>query len=106
MATPHVAGAAAILLQRHPGRTGRRLKAALVASTADGGLGSYLRGSGRVDVPAALQQRAVAGPDRGHTGRHGDPDGDTGDRRRVNGPWSGAVLTGRVGIRHGTAAAG
>ncbi|MFJ3043119.1 S8 family peptidase [Streptomyces tendae] len=62
MATPHVAGAAAILLQRHPGWTGRQLKAALVASTADGGLGSYLQGSGRVDVPAALEQRVVAEP--------------------------------------------
>ncbi|MEV5759564.1 S8 family serine peptidase [Streptomyces tendae] len=102
MATPHVAGAAAVLLQRPPGRTGRQLKDALVASTADGGLGSHLQGFGRVDVPAALQQRAVAGPGRGRTGRHGD----TGDRRRVNGPWSGAVLTGRVGFRHGTAAAG
>ncbi|WFB88535.1 MULTISPECIES: S8 family serine peptidase [Streptomyces] len=62
MATPHVAGAAAILLQRHPGWTGRQLKAALVASTADGGLGSYLQGSGRVDVAAALEQRVVAEP--------------------------------------------
>ncbi|MBQ0891238.1 S8 family serine peptidase [Streptomyces sp. RM72] len=62
MATPHVAGAAAVLLQRHPEWTGRQLKAALVASTADGGLGSYLQGSGRVDVPAALEQRVVAEP--------------------------------------------
>ncbi|MCI4146636.1 S8 family serine peptidase [Streptomyces sp. MMS20-AI2-20] len=62
MATPHVAGAAAILLQRHPEWTGRQLKAALVASTADGGLGSYLQGSGRIDVTTALEQRVVAEP--------------------------------------------
>ncbi|MFD7388185.1 S8 family serine peptidase [Streptomyces sp. NPDC059852] len=61
---PHVAGAAAVLLQRHPGRTGRQLKAALVSSTADGGLGSQLQGSGRVDVPrgAAAARRRGSGP--------------------------------------------
>ncbi|NYV74095.1 S8 family serine peptidase [Streptomyces sp. UH6] len=55
MATPHVAGAAAILKQRHPDWTGQRIKEALTAharSSAD--LTSYEQGYGRVDVPAAL----------------------------------------------------
>ncbi|WP_143665449.1 S8 family peptidase [Streptomyces sp. CS113] len=83
MATPHVAGAAAILLQRHPGWTGRQLKAALVASTADGGLGSYLQGSGRVDVPAALEQRAVAEPVSLTFGTASFPHGDDVARERT-----------------------
>ncbi|MFD9287586.1 S8 family serine peptidase [Streptomyces sp. NPDC060030] len=62
MATPHVAGAAAILLQRHPDWTGSQVKAALVASTADGGHGPFLQGSGRVDVAASLNQEVLAEP--------------------------------------------
>ena len=34
MAAPHVAGAAAILAQRHPDWTGAQLKAALIGSAA------------------------------------------------------------------------
>ncbi|MDT0321121.1 S8 family peptidase [Streptomyces millisiae] len=61
MATPHVAGAAAILAQAHPDWTGEQLKAALTASTqrADG-YSPLQQGTGRVDVPAALAQSVVA----------------------------------------------
>ncbi|KUN18409.1 peptidase S8 [Streptomyces antibioticus] len=54
MATPHVAGAAALVAQRHPDWTGRQLKDALV-STAHTVTGQLVteQGSGRVDVPAA-----------------------------------------------------
>jgi len=54
MATPHVAGAAALVAQRHPNWTGRQLKDALV-STAHTGTGQKVteQGAGRVDVPAA-----------------------------------------------------
>src|SRR5262249_5291897 len=60
MATPHVAGGAALLLQRHPTWTGEQIKAAL-ASTGDpghppGGSGeaSVLReGGGRIDLVRA-----------------------------------------------------
>ncbi|MDN3353946.1 S8 family serine peptidase [Actinomadura sp. DC4] len=53
MATPHVAGAAAALLQEHPSWDPARLKAALV-STADAVPGTvYDVGSGRLDVGAA-----------------------------------------------------
>ncbi|MEU8227716.1 S8 family serine peptidase [Kribbella sp. NPDC048915] len=60
MATPHVAGAAAILAQRHPDWTGQQLKAAL-ASTAVPSKGARTdqQGLGRVDIPNALGATVV-----------------------------------------------
>lgn len=58
MATPHVAGAAAILAQEHPDWTARQLKDALVSTTkARPDLTVFEQGTGRVDVPRALTQR-------------------------------------------------
>ncbi|MEE1807623.1 S8 family serine peptidase [Streptomyces sp. BE133] len=55
MAAPHVAGAAALLAQRHPDWTGQRIKAALVTHAKPSSTYSvYQQGNGRVDVPAAL----------------------------------------------------
>ncbi|WP_328907149.1 S8 family serine peptidase [Streptomyces sp. NBC_00234] len=55
MATPHVAGAAAILAQRHPDWSGERIKSALTAtSKVNAGQTVYQQGNGRVDVAAAL----------------------------------------------------
>ncbi len=63
MATPHVAGAAALLAQQHPEWTGAQLKAALVASaTPSSGATPFDQGAGRVDVPAALGQTVTAEP--------------------------------------------
>ncbi|MET8032266.1 S8 family peptidase [Streptomyces sp. NPDC005345] len=55
MATPHVAGAAALLAQRHPDWTGSRLKDALT-STAHTMPGQEVseQGGGRIDLPAAV----------------------------------------------------
>ncbi|MEU7897120.1 S8 family serine peptidase [Nonomuraea sp. NPDC049152] len=61
MATPHVAGAAAILAQRHPDWTGARLKAALVGSAKpvrDATL--YQQGAGLVDLVRGLKQQVAA----------------------------------------------
>ncbi|GII79468.1 peptidase [Sphaerisporangium rufum] len=61
MATPHVAGAAAILKQRHPGWTAGRLKDALVstAATIDGQT-VHEQGGGRLDVARAVRQDVTA----------------------------------------------
>jgi hypothetical protein len=63
MATPHVAGAAAIVAGLHPDWKAERIKASLMASTAPGDeLGAYIQGSGRVDVARAVAQRITAEP--------------------------------------------
>ncbi|MEQ4301378.1 S8 family serine peptidase [Plantactinospora sp. B6F1] len=60
MATPHVAGAAAILVQQHPDWTPAQLKAALMSTSADVGHSVYERGAGRVDIARAVEQTVVA----------------------------------------------
>ncbi|WP_426362105.1 S8 family peptidase [Streptomyces sp. E-08] len=57
MATPHVAGAAAILAQQHPDWTGAQLKEHLTSTAKglDGGYSPYEVGSGRLDVAAAVR---------------------------------------------------
>ncbi|MFE1904022.1 S8 family serine peptidase [Streptomyces gardneri] len=62
MATPHVAGAAAILKQRNPGWTSTELKGALIASTKGGDYTAFQQGSGRVQVDRALAQSVIADP--------------------------------------------
>ncbi|UOY91756.1 S8 family serine peptidase [Ectobacillus sp. JY-23] len=55
MATPHVAGAAAIVAQKHPDWTGEQIKQALMSSTKQlQNLKPYQIGAGRLDIPAAL----------------------------------------------------
>ncbi|MEV4212688.1 S8 family peptidase [Micromonospora sp. NPDC049662] len=55
MATPHVAGAAALLAQRHPDWTGEKIKAALVgASDPLTGIDPYAIGAGRLNAARAL----------------------------------------------------
>ncbi|MFC8428422.1 S8 family serine peptidase [Streptomyces sp. NPDC057253] len=59
MATPHVAGAAAILAQQHPDWSGERLKAVLTGSAKPGTYSSYQQGTGRVDLVRALDESVV-----------------------------------------------
>ncbi|WP_330466607.1 S8 family peptidase [Micromonospora zamorensis] len=55
MASPHVAGAAALLAQRHPDWTGTQLKAALVgAADPLSGVDAYAVGAGRLNAARAL----------------------------------------------------
>ncbi|MFF2010934.1 S8 family serine peptidase [Streptomyces sp. NPDC058195] len=55
MATPHVAGAAAILKQRHPDWSGQRIKDALMSSSKPlPAYTPYEQGTGRLDVKAAV----------------------------------------------------
>ncbi|WP_078908636.1 S8 family peptidase [Streptomyces vietnamensis] len=62
MATPHVAGAAAILKQRHPDWKSAELKGALTGSAEDGGYTAFQQGAGRIRVDEALAQSVVAEP--------------------------------------------
>ncbi|MCN9240625.1 S8 family serine peptidase [Streptomyces sp. RY43-2] len=63
MATPHVAGAAAIVKQRHPEWSAQQIKAALVSS-ADSAVPGDVRetGGGRLDVKAAIDQSVLSAP--------------------------------------------
>ncbi|MBO1336862.1 S8 family serine peptidase [Streptomyces sp. VRA16 Mangrove soil] len=54
MATPHVAGVAALLAQEHPDWTGAQLKDALMSSSKELDASAYALGAGRVSVPDAV----------------------------------------------------
>ncbi|WP_393060066.1 S8 family serine peptidase [Streptomyces sp. LN549] len=62
MATPHVAGAAALLKQQHPEWKYTELKGALAASTKPGTYTPFQQGSGRIAVDRAITQSVVADP--------------------------------------------
>lgn len=63
MATPHVAGAAAILAQQHPDWTGQRIKEALVSTAVTSANATvYDQGAGRVDLTRATTQTVTATP--------------------------------------------
>ncbi|MDK0522989.1 S8 family serine peptidase [Streptomyces sp. ML-6] len=63
MATPHVAGAAAIVKQRHPDWTAQQIKAALVSSAKSDIPGDVREtGAGRLDVEAAIGTTLVGAP--------------------------------------------
>ncbi|GAB2609216.1 S8 family peptidase [Kribbella endophytica] len=60
MATPHVAGAAAILKQQHPTWTGQQLKAALQSSVRSASTtGVYDQGAGELNVANAVAQQVI-----------------------------------------------
>lgn len=61
MAAPHVAGAAALILQQHPTWRGADAKAALMGSAVfNAAHGTPAQGAGRVDVAAALGTKFLA----------------------------------------------
>jgi subtilisin family serine protease len=62
MAAPHVAGAAALLVQAHPGRTPVEVKASLMGSAKALTSAPTSGGSGRLDIPAAAATTLVASP--------------------------------------------
>ncbi|MEH0841246.1 S8 family serine peptidase [Micromonospora sp. CPCC 205711] len=63
MATPHVAGAAAILTQQHPDWAPERIKSTLMAAAQpNAAIGVYEQGAGFLDVARAIQQTVTASP--------------------------------------------
>ncbi len=70
MATPHVAGAAALLAQQHPEWRAEDLKAALMASAEpNADLDPFQQGTGRVAVERAIVQDLVSSPQSLSLGR-------------------------------------
>ncbi|WP_419666224.1 S8 family serine peptidase [Streptomyces sp. 2-1] len=60
MATPHVAGVAALLAERHPDWTGAQLKNALMSTSKQLDASAYVLGAGRVSVPEAVKADVTA----------------------------------------------
>ncbi|MET8001732.1 S8 family peptidase [Nonomuraea glycinis] len=76
MATPHVAGAAAIMAQLHPDWKGSLIKGALMSTAKDDGFTVYEQGAGRTDLAKAYTQRVFAttgGVDFGSVTEEGEP---------------------------------
>src|SRR2546422_5257369 len=62
MATPHAAGAAALLWQLHPSWTAEEIKANLMESAVDLSLDVWTQGNGRLDLFQATQESTVITP--------------------------------------------
>lgn len=61
MATPHVAGEAAIVKERHPNWTGERIKSVLTNSTVPvANATGFEAGTGRIDVLKAIHEHVIA----------------------------------------------
>jgi hypothetical protein len=77
MATPHVAGAAALVLQQHPDWSGARLKALLTGSAKPNPLlNAHQQGAGRVDLARAATASVVSEPGSLGFGTHAWPHTD------------------------------
>ncbi|MGW7074054.1 S8 family peptidase [Streptomyces sp. NPDC054866] len=87
MATPHVAGAAALVKQRHPEWSAQQIKSALVSSADSGIPGDVTEtGGGRLDVKAAVDQKVLGSP-AVQGGSFGWPQ-DNSDRTTVDVPYT------------------
>lgn len=78
MATPHVAGGAAIVAQRHPTWTPAQLKAALMGTAFQPPANTpvFDQGAGRLDVARAYNATVLASPPSVSLGRQVGPHGD------------------------------
>jgi len=62
MATPHIAGAAALILQANPDWTPKEVKNALISTADDLGYNVYEQGGGRIYVPAVAYTKIQVDP--------------------------------------------
>lgn len=62
MSTPHVAGAAALLLQINPDWTPEQIKSAFMGTAVDIGKSIWEQGAGRIDVYKAAQTKSILVP--------------------------------------------
>ena len=77
MATPHVAGAAALLAGEHPGWTATELKSVLVGTAVPhDGTSVYAQGTGRIDVGAASARPVFVTPSQVNGGTASWPHDD------------------------------
>ena len=58
MASPHVAGAVALFLNKYPEHTPEQVKSVFSQTALDLGLDIWTQGSGRIDLPAAFERPA------------------------------------------------
>jgi subtilisin family serine protease len=72
MASPHVAGVAAMVAQRHPDWTGEQVKDALMSTSTDIRQDLYAQGSGRVDA-AAVTSSLLSATGKVELGTHPFP---------------------------------
>ncbi|GAA1865508.1 S8 family serine peptidase [Myceligenerans crystallogenes] len=77
MAAPHVAGAAAVLLEARPKLSAARLKAALMGSAETTGATVFQEGAGRIFLPTAIEQQVLALPGSVSFGMFEYPHDDT-----------------------------
>ncbi|GGJ70179.1 hypothetical protein GCM10010121_096020 [Streptomyces brasiliensis] len=73
MATPHVAGAAAVVAQQHPELTGAQMKALLMSTAKDLGFDENEQGAGRVDLAKATEPQQVVASGTLNFGRQAYP---------------------------------
>ena len=71
MATPHIAGVAALLKQEHPGWSAQDIKNALICSAVNLEYNAFQQGGGRVDALAVAQTGLIAEPATVSLGRLG-----------------------------------
>ncbi len=85
MATPHVAGVAALLLAADPGLSPERVKTVVMETAADIGEDRYAQGAGRVDAEAAFADATDAEPGAAEADRDRERDDASSTARESEG---------------------